>query len=433
MGIECQDGFTCFTGIFCPATTLPPSPEPTSSPIEAFTIVPTPAPIATNTQFCGFNYTDAFDSCDSERACPLGIECTGGLTCFAGITCPVKNVTYPPTPAPTARTHYCGANWTDAVENCSEDRACPSGFGCANGMTCYIIGDSCSALSGSDSPTPVPIGNSSSPTTKTIDESASPTPVPTSITRFCGASMFEAWYSCSAATACPNGNECGDGKACFQDITCPSSSITPTPAPNHENATARPSIRGSSTSAPATASPSTTNLLYCGSSPEDAADNCSVNTPCPDGTAHVCSAGQTCFPIPHVCDMSTSPPSTALTGQPTRSSSAGASFCGANWNDAKENCFTATPCTPGSVGECPGDQGCFEGIVDCQAPNITGSAFFDPYGQEPSHSSGGDAGYGEYSFGTNPNYIKSSSNLSWRRSNVALVVAGVAGVIVMAL
>jgi hypothetical protein len=85
------------------------------------------------------------------------------------------------------------------------------------------------------------------------------------------------------------------------------------------------------------------------------------------------------------------------------------------------------------VGECPGDQGCFEGIVDCQAPNITGSAFFDPYGQEPSHSSGGDAGYGEYSFGRNPNYIKSSSNLSWRRSNVALVVAGVAGVIVMAL
>lgn len=363
-----------------------PSLKPTvpftasENPTDSFTIIPTAAPSA-NTQSCGFNYTDAVENCDSDRACSSG-ECSEGMACFTGITCPVKNVTYSPTPAPTENTQFCGFNWTEAVDNCSEDRACPSGYGCQDGMTCYITGNTCSS-------------EMESPTSAYTEESESSTAAPTSApnTKFCGSSMFKAWQSCSTETACPLGNECGNGESCFPDIICPSTAITtpPTPAPSSN---AEGSITASS-------SPPTTNHWYCGSSPEDAAANCAVNQPCPDGTAHKCSSGQTCFSIPHTCTMPTS--------SPTKDLSNITSFCGANWNDAKANCYTAIPCTPGSIGECPNNQGCFEGILDCKAPNVTGAAFSNMYVGQSGYSSKEKTDYDEYGFGANPNFIRSSS------------------------
>jgi hypothetical protein len=50
--------------------------EPSLAPVSS---APTEAPIV-NTHFCGANYTDALDSCDFDRACPGGFECPGGQT-----------------------------------------------------------------------------------------------------------------------------------------------------------------------------------------------------------------------------------------------------------------------------------------------------------------------------------------------------------------
>ncbi|KAL3792980.1 hypothetical protein HJC23_010993 [Cyclotella cryptica] len=418
MGVECPDGLACFAGIACPATSMPPSPKPTAVPTEEMSIVPTPLP-SVITQFCGMNYTDAEANCSPERGCPLGSECFGGMACFGGITfCPVKNVTIPPSPAPTMNTYYCGVNYTEAMESCSTERACPSGFGCPDGMTCYGGVTSCAVE---------------------VVETASPSPVPSNVTvptRFCGANSTDAEVGCSMESACPLGNECGHGFACFSNIMCPAleASLSPTPSPNNATAsTSSPSIRGSSSSiSPSSGSPtessSEVNLWYCGSSPEDAAENCSTNQPCPDGTAASCSAGQTCFPIPEACNITTAAPSASVTNAPTLDTSSLTSFCGKNWTDAMENCYTTTPCPGGSSEECPDHQGCFQGILNCAAPNRSDAAFFNPYGQETTESSSQDR-ENSFAYGMNPGYIKSSSCISWGRSNAALVVAGLAGII----
>ena len=408
----------CYAGIVCPVPTFAPTDLPSSNhtisslkpsilvtesehPTEYSTIIATEAPSA-NTQFCGFNYTNASENCDTNRACHLGM-CGEGMTCFTGITCPDKDESYEPTAAPTENTRFCGFNWTEAVDNCSEDRACPSGYGCQDGMTCYITGNTCSTETGSPS------------NARTEGhENTTSAPISTPNTKFCGPSMFVAWQSCSTETACPLGNECGTGEACFPDIVCPSTAIatppTPTPSSNTERATLFPSIRGSIAT---TLGPSTENHWYCGSSPEDALDNCAINQPCPDGTAHQCSSGQTCFSIPHTCAIPTS--------SPTKDLSNITSFCGENWNHAKANCYTAIPCTPGSIGECPNTQGCFEGILECKAPNITAAAFSNHYGGQSAYSPEENTSYDEYGFGATPNFLRSSSYV--HRSSLFLASA----------
>ncbi|KAL7488580.1 hypothetical protein ACHAW6_014177 [Cyclotella cf. meneghiniana] len=421
LGTECTDGLACFAGIFCSATTMPPSPKPTALPTEAMSIVPTPQP-SVFTQFCGINYTDAETNCSPDTACPLGSECVGGMACFAGITfCPVKNVTYPPSPAPTMNTFYCGVNYTDAMESCSTERACPSGFGCSDGMTCYSGVTSCTVEDDTESPTPAPSGETNA----------------TAPTRFCGANVTDAESGCSLESACPLGNECGHGFACFTNIMCPAleASGSPTPAPGSATATSSPSVRGSSSSSASssgspTQSSSEENLWYCGSSPEDAADNCSTNQSCPDGTAASCSAGQTCFPIPEACNITTAAPSTSATNPPTFNESGITSFCGKNWTDAMENCYTATPCPGGSSEECPDHQGCFKGILQCMAPNRTDAAFFYPFGQESTESLSQDE-ENAVAYDLQPGYIMSSSCISWGSANAAmtLVVAGAASMV----
>lgn len=486
---NCETNPTCPNGDGCPANKdtcfaipdyacLTLTDSPTLSPIEASDITfpptfersntTTDAPVASpkHVFVCGDDYADAFTNCMANQKCSSGDGCAFSTTCYA---IPVDSCTTPsptdgsdgnetlapfpsgtssnsqtsfqpsetltsqpvgndtlspseqpsvnttsPTPAPTLNTRFCGYNYTDAL-NCNVERACPSGYGCENDMTCYTTGNACLS-------TPAPIESSSSPTPAMTE------PVSAPAHNFCGSSIFEALSKCSLDTACPIGNECSAGTACFS-VNCTSldsRTLTPAPAPNDEPVSSRPSIRGSNDN---TASLSGANYWHCGFSPEDATDNCSTNKACPDGTANVCSAGQMCYPIPHVCSIPTLSPTNAVTETPTKDLSNITSFCGTTWTEAKENCYTAIPCTPGSVGECADNQGCFEGILDCKAPNITGAAFYSSYGKGSDYSDTKvKTEYEEYGRTSNPKFIRSSSCLSRQVSFAALVAAFMTGI-----
>jgi len=121
---------------------------------------------------------------------------------------------------------------------------------------------------------------------------------------------------------------------------------------------------------------------YCGFNPEDAADNCATNTPCPDGTDDACFAVQSCFELPSPCNVS-SPVSTpftssapsvpATTAKPVFDPSV-TSYCGIDYPDAQDNCYKNTPCPGNSNAECPNGQTCFPGIMGCEIPEVTSAA-----------------------------------------------------------
>jgi hypothetical protein len=139
----------------------------------------TPAAGEPNLFFCGESYELAEKMCSTNLPCPGGGGCPQGQACF-GIpseckspeptlspsmmpgeavtnltivneTSPSDNVsdtpalrtTEPslapvssaPTEAPIVNTHFCGANYTDALDSCDFDRACPGGFECPGGQT----------------------------------------------------------------------------------------------------------------------------------------------------------------------------------------------------------------------------------------------------------------------------------------------------------
>jgi hypothetical protein len=86
--------------------------------------------------------------CDDREHCPGGKdeECTTeGNICFGGTTCDSKlghgnkfkyaNVEY----NDISNTRFCGSGWNAAIETCSIETHCPSGFSdeCPSGQSCY--------------------------------------------------------------------------------------------------------------------------------------------------------------------------------------------------------------------------------------------------------------------------------------------------------
>lgn len=82
-----------------PKISPPPTRAPSDAPTRTPTLRPTKAPFDFSNKFyCGANYTDAEDNCYKRSPCPTGSPtiCNGG-TCYGGITC-----TAPPSISPSS-------------------------------------------------------------------------------------------------------------------------------------------------------------------------------------------------------------------------------------------------------------------------------------------------------------------------------------------
>eukprot|EP00804_Cyclotella_cryptica_P006850 CCRYP_010966-RC/>CCRYP_010966-RC protein AED:0.09 eAED:0.09 QI:59/0.92/0.86/1/0.85/0.8/15/815/1501 len=101
-----------------------------------------------NNNFCGASWDDASSNCAERQHCPSGTddECeTDGHICYGGTLCDASkgdgskfafaNVPYDD----ISNTRFCGAAWSDALEGCSVETHCPSGFNddCPDGLSCY--------------------------------------------------------------------------------------------------------------------------------------------------------------------------------------------------------------------------------------------------------------------------------------------------------
>ncbi|KAL9183436.1 hypothetical protein ACHAXT_004292 [Thalassiosira profunda] len=433
--------------------------EPTASPIVAAPAEPTASPVQSSLKVCGANYTDVTANCRTNPGCPTGDGCPMGMTCFAlppsacpepgptaspvtipptvpvtagptaGPTAAVPAGTSPPTnatgttsptasPAPSATVvsptakptaspvynrFFCGATYNDAEANCFTAQPCPSGFAtdCDEpGAACFgITAERC--LSGA--PTGAPTGTrpqpsisptaSSAPTGETQSPSAAPTKSPTENVFYCGMTFELAQSNCSEETACPTGAGCPEGMLCYNGITCSAQTTAPSPAPT-------PTMQGIfGTGAPTKKPTLPVFEKYCGVSVEDAANNCETAAACPDGLSSVCPSGQTCFPIPEACWRPVDPAAPNPTDAPIAFDVDSPNFCGADFNDALDNCYQRTPCPTGFADECPGEQGCYP-VSECVPPPPTTS---------PSPTTAG--GSGAATMGPTPGPTKTPSTV----------------------
>ena len=208
---------------------------------------------ATEVSVCGTSFADAAANCETNAVCnPLESDCVPGQACFVVplSNCTAINTTAPTiealSPAPTAPpvkpTHkfVCGEDYGDAERNCNTNTGCPTGDGCAGGLTCFAV----------------PYGNCPDPQAATTTTVAATE---------------------DATTVAPDGAE-------------PEVVFEP------GNTTETGTTEAASTEATSTGA---ANLLYCGESYELAEQNCFTNLPCPGGGG--CPAGQACFGISSEC------------------------------------------------------------------------------------------------------------------------------------
>lgn len=201
--------------------------------------------VGTDVSVCGTSFADAAANCETNAACnPIENDCAPGQACFV---VPLSNCTSMTTtaptieaislsPAPTAPpvkpTHkfVCGEDYGDAERNCNTNTGCPTGDGCAGGLTCFAV----------------PYGNCPDPQAATTTVAATE----------------------DTTTVSPDGAE-------------PEVVFEP------GNTTETGTTEAASTEATSTEA---ANLFFCGESYELADQNCFTNLPCPAGGG--CPAGQ---------------------------------------------------------------------------------------------------------------------------------------------
>mmetsp|Transcript_38266 Transcript_38266/g.67159 ORF Transcript_38266/g.67159 Transcript_38266/m.67159 type:complete len:837 (-) Transcript_38266:111-2621(-) len=337
--------------------------------------------------------------------------------------------THYPTQSPIFNTNFCGETYELAEENCWLAERCPSGSGCSKtGESCYPISlPRCLSAAPTDAPTGPGPRPSASPTVSLAPSvsptvSTSPTDLPSGIptkapvvnTNFCGNTYNEAVEKCAEATPCPN-DSCPGELVCFVGIACAAtapflpdltpgqptdssddSTLTaPTPSQPGDSeittSTPRPTMNwleaiGISGSTQTSSQPTPTNERYCGLNIERAQNRCAMAIPCSDGLSDVCLDGETCFGIGGTCAASTVFPPTSntlpapLTSTPSPSTSPNikhvfdpdaTSFCGYDYNDARDNCYANKACPSGAIEVCPNGQTCYTGIMNCETPPPT--------------------------------------------------------------
>jgi hypothetical protein len=153
---------------------------------------------------CGTTFDDAGKSCGA--LCPTGqdAECFAGEACFADVICASADG--------SGSANRCGTTYIAARTTCGalcptgSDAECPSGQACFAAIVCT---------------TPLAVPPTTQPTTSSTSASSSR----------CGTTQAAALSSCG--TLCPSGSdtECPAGEKCFADVTCDSS--TPSPSPPH--------------------------------------------------------------------------------------------------------------------------------------------------------------------------------------------------------
>lgn len=331
-------------------------------------------------QICGSDYMDAVENCNSNPLCPSGDGCpTEQSTCFVlpSSSCPDAVETDDglgivddgsvladdglnetgafnasvPTASPSMNVteyHVCAFNFQDAIDNCQTNTPCPD-FDirlCPATTACFAVpSEQCPGGS---------VGGDSG-LENTTDSTVAPTPAGTPVKipdsyKVCANDFDSAMAGCPFILPECTGSDCDVGEACFE-----------VPAVMCSNATSTP-----------TESPTPQFLYVCGQNYTDASNNCREYDQCPTGDG--CAIG-TCFAIPYTAcpeeEPITSPIANATespsgspvnstnvpTISPSKSPTPNTLFCGETYQDAEQNCFTATPCPNGSG--CPAGEACF--------------------------------------------------------------------------
>lgn len=327
----CETGSACFTvpDLPCESTTTTSATAPatttttmmmttTNTTVVAAaqtappTLAMTTASPVHNTYFCGETWQLAEANCLSAQPCPSGFGCTvQGEDCYQittqkcisqaptlsptvtkGTVSPAPSTGLPgpttsdPTKAPTVNTLFCGANYGEALENCSDATACPSGQNseCPDEMNCFV-GIQCAKASSdiTDSPTPTVV-------------TAAPTPA-----------ITQAGSSSSSMSPTTFWDKITGGGTNAPVSSVPvASTSSPTPATTAAATTASPTVSNAGEPVP------NPGNMYCGDDYNDAVMNCNDRVPCPDGFNGICPGAksdptvpQGCFPITK-CE--TSPP-----------------------------------------------------------------------------------------------------------------------------
>eukprot|EP00956_Cyclotella_meneghiniana_P017184 scaffold27748_cov70-Cyclotella_meneghiniana.AAC.3 len=248
--------------------------------------------------YCGETYFDSVENCTSASQCRNGnSDCPENQVCFGPFEC----TTQPginPQELPTSQP------FSSAPESLapSPNSVSPSQ---SNGTTQLTIEDLLSQRPPME-PSTAPFPTTSSPTTVTTTN-----PPVTPTTLYCGVSYENAKETCSDETACPGGYECPSGQVCFQGIKCFTRppSVAPTTQPTTLPPTSddpREAPSGRPTTAPVTPTKSPTdnptkqpfdfsNEFFCGANYTDAQEACYSNAPCPDGDPTPCGVNQTCY------------------------------------------------------------------------------------------------------------------------------------------
>mmetsp|Transcript_884 Transcript_884/g.1635 ORF Transcript_884/g.1635 Transcript_884/m.1635 type:complete len:372 (-) Transcript_884:450-1565(-) len=273
--------------------------------------------------FCGVSWCDATYNC-GNTPCPEQTECPEGQSCYADLPCDSENSgasSAPPLPQPPTASPYqfCGSSLGDAQSNCWQP--CPRGENdCCFGSGCF---DTSSEGGGGGGETCAISGYSGSNH------------------YFCGSTWCDAAYSCT--TACPDGtnDECPGGQYCYADVPCSSSGDNNVPPRDQPPDVSRPSSIYSK---------------YCGTSKEDATNQCWQ--PCRDDDD--CCAGQSCWEEVTTCPY-------------PDNIGADHFFCGDDFCDAAFNC--RLPCPSGFDAQCAEGMRCFSN-TPCNA-NLRSGLFGD--------------------------------------------------------
>ncbi|KAL7452015.1 hypothetical protein ACHAWC_003762, partial [Mediolabrus comicus] len=324
--------------------------------------------------FCGSTWGDASNNCEDRQHCPGGTddECsTEGHICFGGTSCNSKlghgnKFTYADVDYnDISNTRFCGTGWNAAVQGCSIQTHCPSGFSdeCPTGQSCYggldcNVQDFYAEEAEKDAQTPVGINNIGKD-----DERRN---------MFCGTNWADANKQCMVW--CPSGQDedCPGDTGCFGSTECYSyGDLIPTSTP-----VIRPTIPPSTM--PPVSYNDPKNNRFCGHGWGSAQQNCSFETHCPSGSSDECPKGQTChggLPSPQ-CNIVDIYEKLKNYGKPTarpqkldlsKDDVRNTKFCGNSWDMAESNCSLDTHCPNDN---CPAGQVCYGG-TKCNAFEMT--------------------------------------------------------------